>query len=349
VAAVVRRLLWGLAVAGSLGAAGPAAAQSPPEAFGPYDGRIPFRCQLQDVGTGTDYPDPDADPFCVEFDKTNQNVTDFGIAEFTAQEPARVAAAAPKCFYFQRDHWTGSIVQGSEPETWHWDGDYFFDKARGVGGVSVKNFRVGGTPMDASPYAPPAYRPYFDEGGGGGVLVELESGPDPSCAARVDTPEERDRVYGGRGLYRDCIEPGGDLRGKRVGRVRLGMHRERVLRRLGPPRDHRRGVDRWCLTGKGSLRVEYAGRAGPATLIRSSGRGHSARGVARGDRARRARRRLELRPVFRLSGTRVLSAGAVDGRLLLIGTARRVRWVAIADRNRLDSARALRRALRRSR
>src|SRR4051812_34808942 len=96
----------------SLLAAAPASAQQPVAA---YDGSIPFNCELQNVGTGTNYPHPEADPFCVEFDKTNQNVTDFGIVDFTSQEPARVAAASTKCFYFQRDHWTGSIMQGSAP------------------------------------------------------------------------------------------------------------------------------------------------------------------------------------------------------------------------------------------
>ena len=97
-----------------LAAAAPASAQSPP--FAPWDGTNPFNCVEQDVGTGTEYPDPGADPFCVKFDKTNQNITDFGIAEFAAQEPSRVAAAGTKCFYFQNDHWTGSIQQGTEPE-----------------------------------------------------------------------------------------------------------------------------------------------------------------------------------------------------------------------------------------
>jgi hypothetical protein len=288
----IRATIFGLCAAASLLAAGSAGAQSPPTVVGPYDGQIPFRCQLQDVGTGTDFPDPGADPFCVEFDKTNQNITDFGLVEFTAQEPARVAAAGSKCFYFQRDHWTGSVVQGQQPELWHWDGNYYFDRARGVGGVSVRNFRIGGSPQSASPFVPAAYRPYFDEAGGGGVEVVLESKPDPSCAAKVDTPEERDRVYADRGLDPDCIPPGGGIRGRRVGRVRLGISRDRVLSRLGPPVDHAHRVDRWCLIGKGELRVGYEGHRADAIL--TSGRGQSFHGVARGDPARRARRHLDL-------------------------------------------------------
>ena len=169
----------------------------------PYDGSIPFRCKVQNVGTGVDFPDPDADPFCVEFDKTNQNVTDLGLVDFLSQEPARTAAAARKCFYFQRDHWTGSIVQGQQPELWHWDGGYFFDKALGIGGVSVHNFRLGGIPMDAAPYAPDSMKPYFFGGGGGGAMVLFQTHPDSACAKRVDTSRKRHRVY--RRWYRRLV------------------------------------------------------------------------------------------------------------------------------------------------
>jgi len=314
---------------GVLAAPAPTSAQGPPSVVGPFAGEIPFRCELQNVGTGTAFPDPGADPFCVEFDKTNQNVTDFGLVEFTAQEPARAAAAATKCFYFQRDHWTGSVVQGSEPEVWHWDGDYYFDRARGVGGVSVRNFRLGGEPLSASPYVPAAYAPYFDQAGGGGAEVLLESGPDPSCASKVDTPEERDRVYGGRGIEPDCIEPGGKLRGKRIGRAKLGMRRGRLLSRLGPPADHAHRVDRWCLVGKGELRAAYRDRRAIALL--TSGRGQSYRGVARGDRGRRAHRRLVLERAGRVEGAALFEARAGEARRLLLGISRgRVRWLVLA-------------------
>jgi hypothetical protein len=144
----------------------------------PWDGSNPFRCQNQNVGTGTDFPDPRADPFCVEFDKTQQNIADFGIVEFLALEPARVAAASTKCFYYQRDHWTGSIVQGQPPELWHWDGSYFFDKARAIGGVYVSDLSS----------------PLFGPVTGGVRLVSLGAA-EPTCAAKVDTPQERRRVY----------------------------------------------------------------------------------------------------------------------------------------------------------
>ena len=104
----------------------------------PYDGDNPFRCKTQNTGFGVDYPNPEADPFCVKYNKTQQNVTELGIVDFLLNEPARVAAAVPKCFYHQTDHWTGWIVQGQQ-ELWNWEGRYFFDKARGMGGVYVQN------------------------------------------------------------------------------------------------------------------------------------------------------------------------------------------------------------------
>lgn len=161
----------------------------------PYDGTNPFRCKLQKLGTGADYPDPNADPLCVEFDKTNQNVTDFGIVDFLLNEPARTVPAVPKCFYYQVDHWTGSIVQGGQPTLWHWDGQYFFDKAKGMGGVHVENLTIGGVPADPSLLLgfPTEFSPYFGPGQGG-AYVTLGAG-EPSCADMVDTPEKARKVY----------------------------------------------------------------------------------------------------------------------------------------------------------
>jgi hypothetical protein len=161
----------------------------------PYNGDNPFRCKTQNTGFGVDYPDPGADPFCVKYDKTQQNVTDLGVVEFLLLEPARVAAAVPKCFYHQTDHWTGSVVQGAGTELWNWEGRYFFDKARGMGGVYIQDLRVGGVPLDPRtlPGFPPEYQAYFGPGGGGAYTDTVAA--EPSCAAKVDTPEEVKRVY----------------------------------------------------------------------------------------------------------------------------------------------------------
>jgi hypothetical protein len=170
----------------------------PPGPFAPWDGANPFNCEhgVQDAGTGSTVPFPGDDPFCVEFDKTQQNIFDLGMFEFLANEPARVAGAGDKCFYYQTDHWTASLVQGEMPEFWHWDGQYFFDKAFGVGGVNVNNFRILGQPASPSDYGevPPEYAPYFDDSGGGAYAI-ADIPADPTCAAKVDTPAEQASVY----------------------------------------------------------------------------------------------------------------------------------------------------------
>ena len=187
----MRALVVIVAVGCMLVAAGVATAAP----IAPYDGTNPFRCKLQKLGTGVEYRDQTADPLCVEFDKTNQNVTDFGIVDFLLNEPTRTAAAVPKCFYYQVDHWTGSIVQGGQPTLWHWDGHYFFDKAKGMGGVHIENLTVGGLPADPSllPGFPMEFSPYFGPGQGG-AYVTLGAG-DPSCATKVDTPAKARKVY----------------------------------------------------------------------------------------------------------------------------------------------------------
>src|SRR4051794_25038257 len=107
-----------LALAGVL-AAVPAHASGP----APGDETNPFVCTLQQLGGGTDFPQPEADPFCVEHGKTHQNVDKLGVVDFLSKEPARVAAASPKCFYFQRDHWTGFVSESApQTQTYHWDG-----------------------------------------------------------------------------------------------------------------------------------------------------------------------------------------------------------------------------------
>jgi hypothetical protein len=160
----------------------------------PYNGENPFKCERQHTGFGVDYPHPEADPFCVSYNKTNQNIQHFGIVDFLLNEPARVAAALPKCFYHQADHWTGWTAWGQQ-ELWNWRGRYFFDKARGMGGVFIKDFRVLGQPADPRqlPGFPAELAPYFGPGGGG-VYTDTVAA-EPTCAAKVDTPEEVEQVY----------------------------------------------------------------------------------------------------------------------------------------------------------
>jgi hypothetical protein len=329
----------------ALSLAGSASAQSN-QVFGPWDGTNPFNCVLQQAGEGATGPNPEADPYCVEFDKTDQNLSppDFGMVDFLANEPARVAAATPKCFYFQRDHWTGSVLEAQPPELWHWDGNYFFDKALGIGGVNVDDFRVGGVPFDATPFAPPQYQPFFNQGGGGGVIMLLETEPDPFCVRKA----EQEDVYANRPLFKSCVPPGGELKGRQVGKVQLGMSPDSVHELLGPPHSEKRGVERWCVIGDGELRIAYRhGSANGAALILTSVLGHTVRGVRAGTKRRKATRRLDLDRRFRVGKVGVFEGPRRPHRRLFVGIeGKRVQWLSVTDPGRLRSLRATKQALR---
>ena len=117
---------------------------------------------------------------------------DLGVVEFLSKEPGRVGAASDKCFYFQSDHWRGSVVQDDgTTRTYEWDGHYFFDKARGEGGVWVTSFSFNGQTRDPNelPFMPPEYGRYFGPGTGG-FITRNEVPADPRCAekARARSP-----------------------------------------------------------------------------------------------------------------------------------------------------------------
>ncbi len=99
---------------------------------------------------------------------------------------ARVAAASDKCFYFQADHWRGTVSESvPQSETYAWDGHYFFNKATGAGGAYVENFRVAGQSGDPTtvPGFPEEYKQYFSQGRGGvQALGDVQA--DPRCATK---------------------------------------------------------------------------------------------------------------------------------------------------------------------
>jgi len=128
----------------------------------------------------------------VRFDKTHQNITQLGIVNFLLEEPARTAAAVPKCFYFQEDHWRASVAQTDKTAIYEWVGHYFFNKATGDGGVWVTHFTIDGRTADpaALPGFPPGYAQDFGPGTGG-VITHNDVPADPSCksqAQRSPTP-----------------------------------------------------------------------------------------------------------------------------------------------------------------
>jgi len=309
-------------------------AQGPAE---PFDGTNPFDCVLQQAGTGTEFPDPGADPFCVEYDKRHQNVTEFGVVQFLSLEPARVAAATPKCFYFQRDHWVGSVVQDDgRTQTYAWDGSYYFDKAKGAGGAYVENFTVNGRSGDptAMPGFPEEWKPFFGYGRGGfhatgGVVSE------PGCAAKAGEQSPYRREPEPQPAPPGCAEPNGRV-GRSIGGLRLAATRSETLERNGPPKYEKRGFLRYCVHGGGKLMAGFASAAAdaPAQFLLTSNPGYHVNEVRRLTPQRQARRRLEgERLLFRTSKTKVWAVRKRRHTLLVIVRKRRVAALASAARS----------------
>jgi hypothetical protein len=332
----------GLLLAAMVVAALPATASAQSEPTG-WDGTNPFLCTIQNVATGTDFPNPEADPFCVEFDKTHQNVDQLGVVDFLSKEPARVAAASDKCFYFQSDHWRGTVSEGvPESETYAWDGHYYFNKATGAGGVYVENFRFGGQSGDPTvlPGFPEEWKPYFSQGRGG-VQAIGDVQADPRCAAK---PNPSGPGGGSGGAEPDrCRVPGGRV-GRGIAGVRLGMKRSRARRVYGVPVAESTRWLRWCLDGGGRIVAAFGARGerARAHFVLTNSPPFDTHGVRVGMRRASALKRLRgERRLGRARDTVVFAHRERHRRLLVGMRARRVAFLAVGKRS-LSRRRTLR-------
>lgn len=332
----------------------PARAVAPPS---PWDGSNPFNCTIQHAGFGPTGPDPGADPYCVRFNKTHQNVTQFGVVDFLLKEPARTAAASPKCFYFQEDHWRGSVVQ-SDGRTliYEFEGHYFFNKATGDGGGWVTNFTLAGQSFDptAVPGFPPAYGGYFSRGTGG-FITHNEVPADPQCAARA--AQNPAAIYAAHSSH--CVPNNGRLERRRLGPVTLGETEDRVRAELGSPRGVKRGFLRYCAERHGMLLIgERGDRSGtfgsggraPAVLLLTTAKGfilqaRHHRVVRVGSPARSIRRAV---PGAAALG-RVRGIELVRRHGLIFGLAhRRVAYLGVYSRRKIRTTALLKSFLRRA-
>ena len=332
-------------------AAAPAAAVAPPTG---WNGDNPFLCELQQAGFGPTGPHPEADPYCVEFDKRHQSVADGGVVQFLSLEPARTAAASPKCFYFQSDHWRGSLVQDDpSTKTYEWDGHYFFDKARGDGGVWVTNFNFNGHTYDPGslPGMPPQDARFFGPGTGG-FITHNEFPVDPSCAQKAQQSSPYAPLR--RGAV-GCLGAHGGMTSTSIGGVTLGEPESRVRAALGEPNLIRRGFLRWCLQAGGSLRAgnaaDRSGDAGqgddPTLVLITTSRAYALRGVHPGSTVRALRRAFRgERRAFGAAGARVWLLSRRGG---LVAGVRggRVAYLALYDRSALRTPAAVRTLLQR--
>ncbi len=299
-----------------------------------YDGKNPFACTLQQVGQGTNFPEPNADPFCVEYDKRHQNIDKLGVVDFLSKEPARFAAASTKCFYFQRDHWRGYVSE-SQPstQTYAWDGSYFFDKARGIGGAYVENFSIAHQSGDPTqlPGFPDEYKPYFSKGRGG-VQKSGDVPVDPNCVKKFQQHDPRaGGGPGGAGVSHGCRVPGGRV-GHGIGGIKLGARRSHVRKALGPPTAERLRSVSYCMTGGGRLAAAFSssGGGGRVLLAMTDAKPFDWHGIRTGSTTAYAKSRIRGERVRSAHGLRLLLK-AKQGYIAVFGIAHRhVTFVATA-------------------
>jgi hypothetical protein len=335
-----------------------AGAFAPPS---PWDGTNPFKCTIQDAGTGTKVPDPGADPYCVHFDKTQQNITQLGLVTFLLDEPERVIAAAPKCFYFQEDHWRGSLIQ-SDGRTvlYEFVGHYFINQATGDGGAWVTGFSIAGQTFDPTslPGFPPGYGQYFGPGTGG-VMTHNAVPVNPQCAAKL--AHDPGAIYAASPATPPRCAPGtGQVDARGLGPLALGAGEQVVRAELGNPASVDRGFLRYCVQGGGALLVGQPGdRSGtlgaggdaPSVVLETTGRGFTLLG-RRGSVAHVGDSTRSLRRAFRAARTfgRVhgMYAWRLAPQIVALTSRGHVRALAVYQPRSIRSGRALLGYLRRA-
>jgi hypothetical protein len=329
------------------------AASSPPT---PWDGTNPYNCVVQNAGTGTQVPDPGADPYCVSFDKTNQNVTQLGLLTFALNEPARTAAAVPKCFYFQEDHWRGSVIQSDgSTEVYEFIGHYFFNKATGDGGAWITDFNIANQTFDPTqiPGFPPQEGQYFGPGTGG-VITHDDVPADPQCAALA----AKEQVYAQTPAATPrCVAAGGQVDRRGIGPLALDAGEQVVRQEVGPPGQVKRGFLSYCVAGGGGLIVGQPGdRSGtfgaggnaPTVLLATTSPSYTllATAIHVGDKTSRMQRAFRK---ARASRTKIdgLRLWRVTNSIVALTRGGHVRYLAVYDRAAIRGAAALDGYLRR--
>jgi len=363
VAAAAVSAASGALLLGGGGGAGLALAATGPQPA-PWDGVNPFQCVLQQAGTGATVPHPEADPFCIEYDKTHQNVDQLGMVDFLSKEPARTALAVPKCFYFQSDHWRSSVVQSNgATEIYQWDGHYFFNKATGEGGAWVTNFNINGHTGDPTslPGFPPQWGPDFGPGTGGFILTD-DVQTDPACVMQAQShPAATYAAPGANGQPTAlgtapsfaCTQAIGGVGARNLGPIELGVSEPQVRQALGPPQRIRAGFLHYCEQGAGKYLIGFLpgtrlARTSGAVMVLTTNAGYETGGVGRAVAAGVFHRRFpRARFLLRQARTRVFALRA--GSPVIVGLRRgRVRFLAVYDRRAISTRARLARTLRRA-
>jgi hypothetical protein len=139
-----------------------------------------------------------------------------------------------------------------------------------------------------------------------------------------------------------CLARRAPIGPRNVGRVRLGMTRKALLRRLPPPRRRSKHAWKWCVKGgKGTVSAAFNGR-GRVALVATTAPRHGNRRIHPGTRTRALARAY---PRRRAIGRALLRANPRSPRLFGVRQGR-VRFVAVSSPRTVAHRRTLRAYLR---
>jgi hypothetical protein len=153
------------------------------------------------------------------------------------------------------------------------------------------------------------------------------------------------RADGGLGLSgssRGCLARRAPIGPRNVGRVRLGLTRRQLLRRVPAPRRRTKHSWRWCVKGgRGTVSAAFT-RRGRVALVATTAPRHGNRRIHPGTRVRALRRAYRR---TRALGRTLLRANPRSPRLFGVRRGR-VRYIAVTSRATIRNRRTLRARLR---
>ncbi|HEX6458908.1 MAG TPA: hypothetical protein VF032_08335 [Thermoleophilaceae bacterium] len=232
-----------------------------------WDGSNPFTCTLQNAAS---LQDPNADPFCVEYDHSGIDAT--AIQQLLSDGPNQLAAVAGKCFLYRVDRFTSPLGEV--------DTAMFANKATGTGGSAITKATVP-IPATGSMISVPVVQACTGQqqtsGGGGGTtgggfLGGLGAGPSPGPGTLPRSACKNFRGNAKSGL----------------GRARLGLKRAAVRHRFGKPTHRAAGYYHYCLRHGGDLAIHF-GRHSKTDVVMTSGKSFHAGKVRIGSKLKRVR------------------------------------------------------------
>ena len=139
-----------------------------------------------------------------------------------------------------------------------------------------------------------------------------------------------------------CLARRSPIGPRNIGRVRLGLSRRRLARRVPAPVRRTRRSWRWCVRGgRGTVSAAFS-RGGRVALVSTTAPSHGNRGVRPGGRAGRLRRAYRARSLVRRG---LYRATRRSPRLIGVRGGR-IRYIAVTSPRVIRDRRALRTYLR---